>query len=313
MTAVLQGRPQGDGKPERDTDGPSTVGPQQTRAVERRWRPSVLSVLTSIVALAGLTVLLYSPAASWMAALNQSGIVSSYDDAVARADPDKAEQLRAAHEYNAALSSGVLLEPGSNVPTGDGTTTRPEYEYDRMLVAPNGIMARLRIPKIGVDLPVFHGTSDETLLRGAGHLQGTSLPVGGPDTHSVITAHRGLAEATMFTDLDRIGEGDRFTVSVFGEVLTYRVVSTRVVDPEDTAALRQEPGRDLVTLITCTPLGINSHRILVTGERVTPTPQRDLDAAQAPAETPFPWWLIAFVTGTAVIGVYVWRSGVRRT
>ncbi|GAA1789255.1 class C sortase [Leucobacter iarius] len=275
----------------------------------RRWRPSLLAWLTSAAALAGLALILYSPAASWISTVNQSAIVSRYDDAVAHADPDAAEQLRAAHRYNAALSSGVLLEPGSNVPTGNGTTSAPEYDYRKMLVTPNGIMARLQIPKISVDLPVYHGTSDETLLQGAGHLQGTSLPVGGTDTHAVITAHRGLAEATMFTRLDEIAVGDRFTVNVLGDVLSYRVVSTRVVSPEDTASLRQEPGRDLVTLITCTPLGINSHRILVTGERVLPTPKSATVAARASAEVPFPWWIAGLACGTGVIACYLWRTG----
>ena len=278
-------------------------------ARHRRWHPSLLTWLTSAAALAGLSLIVYSPAASWVSALNQSAIVSGYEQAVAHADPDKTLQLRAAQRYNSALSSGVLLEPGSNVPTGNGTTTAPEYDYAKMLVTPNGIMARLQIPKIGVDLPVYHGTSDETLLQGAGHLQGTSLPVGGPDTHAVITAHRGLAEATMFTRLDEVAVGDPFTINVLGDVLSYRVVSTRVVKPEDTASLRQEPGRDLVTLITCTPLGINSHRILVTGERVLPTPRNASAAAKAPAEVSFPWWIAAHAGGIIAIGGYLWRTG----
>ncbi|WP_459583204.1 class C sortase, partial [Aerococcus mictus] len=111
---------------------------------------------------------------------------------------------------------------------------------------------------IDVDLPVYHGTSDEVLNRAAGHLEGTSLPVGGPSTRAVITAHRGLANARMFTDLNKVNVGDTFTIEVFGDVLTYRVRDTKVVAPEDTDTLRVEEGKDLVTLVTCTPLGINS-------------------------------------------------------
>lgn len=281
-------------------------------AARRRWKPTVLTCLTVMTAVAGLTALVYPDAASWVSALNQSGVVENYDDSVAQAQPDEATQLAAARDYNQALSSGVLLAAGANVPQGNGTTTDPEYDYDKMLATSNGVMARLQIPKISVDLPIYHGTSDQTLMEGAGHLKGTSLPVGGEGTHAVITAHRGLAEAKMFTDLDQIVEGDRFSITVFGEVLTYRVVSTKVVAPEDTATLRAEPGRDLVTLITCTPLGINSHRILVTAERVYPTPKADVAAAKEPVRVPFPWWMIVYGGGLLAIGVYLWRMGYAR-
>jgi len=161
-----------------------------------------------------------------------------------------------------------------------------------------------------IDLPIYHGTDDETLLRGLGHLEGTSLPVGGQGQRTVVTGHRGLAEARMFTDLDKVQVGDTFTFEVFGEVLTYRVFDKKVVNPEETEALRSEPGRDLATLVTCTPLGINTHRILVTGERVYPTPQRDIDAAGAAPDIPgFPWWALGLLGGVSLIGLYIWRSG----
>ncbi|NYG07272.1 LPXTG-site transpeptidase (sortase) family protein [Phycicoccus badiiscoriae] len=160
---------------------------------------------------------------------------------------------------------------------------------------------------------MYHGTSDAILLKGAGHLEGTSLPVGGEGTLSVITGHRGLAEATMFTNLDRIHPGDTFVITTFGRVLSYRVFDTRVVEPSDTASLHPKAGRDLVTLITCTPLGINSHRILVTGERVMPTPTSAVEAANTgPALVPFPWWLVWYLVGLTLIGVYVWWGGLVR-
>ena len=171
-------------------------------------------------------------------------------------------------------------------------------------------MARLKVPAADIDLPIYHGTDDETLLRGLGHLEGTSLPVGGQGQRTVVTGHRGLAEARMFTDLDKVQVGDTFTFEVFGEVLTYRVFDKKVVNPEETEALRSEPGRDLATLVTCTPLGINTHRILVTGERVYPTPQRDIDAAGAAPDIPgFPWWALGLLGGVSLIGLYIWRSG----
>lgn len=264
----------------------------------------VLLVLILLAAAAGATVLVYSPAASWLSAYNQSLIVDGYRADVAAADPAPAAQLAEARRYNDALSSGALLGADVNIPTSDAAS-RLGFDYDALLHTATGVMSRIQIPTIGVDLPVYHGTDDATLLRGAGHLEGTSLPVGGPSTHSVITAHRGLADATMFTDLDRVVLGDRFTVTTFGEVLTYEVVEMTVVDPADTMSLHQEEGRDLVTLVTCTPLGINSHRILVTGERITPTPPDSILAARADSDAVgFPWWLIVYGGALIVIAVY---------
>ena len=141
-----------------------------------------------------------------------------------------------------------------------------------------------------------------------GHLEGTSLPVGGVGTRAVITGHRGLANATMFTNLDKVGEGDTFTIEVFGEVLTYRVAQTKVVEPEQTEELRADPDRDLVTLVTCTPLGINTHRILVTGERI-PTPDQDTAPGERPDVPRFPWWAVALGIGVVLDAIYVWRAG----
>ncbi|WP_372457104.1 class C sortase [Microbacterium allomyrinae] len=175
-----------------------------------------------------------------------------------------------------------------------------------------GLMARIKIPSIGVDLPISHGTSDATLAKGVGHLEGTALPVGGASTHSVLTGHRGLADAELFTNLDRVVVGDTFTIETFGEVLTYEVTETQVVSPDQTETLYPQRGVDLVTLVTCTPLGINTHRILVTGERILPTPVRDLDAAgQRPDIPGFPWWALGASGAVVVAGAYVWFSARR--
>ncbi|WP_082581526.1 class C sortase [Leifsonia sp. Root227] len=276
----------------------------------RRWRPSILLIATAVAAFAGATVLAYSPAASWISSYNQSLIVSHYTEDVRTTQPSAAEQLAEARAYNAALSSGALVKANSNIPTGNGTSSDQRFDYEKLLSTPNGTMARIQVPAIGVDLPIYHGTSDATLAKGAGHLEGTSLPVGGVNTHAVITAHRGLADATMFTDLDKVKTGDTFIITTFGKVLTYRVVDTRVVDPSDTTTLRQEAGRDLVTLITCTPLGINTQRILVTGQRVLPTPDKDAaTAAKPPVLVTFPWWLIFYLTAIALISIYLWWAG----
>ena len=277
----------------------------------RAWRLSVSALVTSIMALVGMGLLTYPTAASWVAQYNQSKVTADYSAQVDGARPDAKTQVEQAHAYNDALSAGAVLEANNHVPTGAGSSKDSSLQYANILKANNeGLMARLKIPSISLDLPVYHGTADDTLLKGLGHLEGTSLPVGGEGTRSVITGHRGLAEATMFTNLDKVKTGDSLIVEVFGEVLTYRVTSTKVVEPEETEALRVEEGKDLLTLVTCTPLGINTHRILLTGERIYPTPAKDLAAAGKRPDVPhFPWWAVGLVAGLIVIGLYLWRSG----
>ncbi|MDU0348889.1 class C sortase [Actinomyces sp. MRS3W] len=283
----------------------------QPDATPRKWRLQPLALLPAVLAIAGMLLFAYPTVAAWVTQYNQSKIITSYDADVDTANPEAAVQLAQAHAYNDALSSGAVLEANTNIPTGAGSGGDDALDYNSILDANGaGLMARLRIPAIDLDLPIYHGTSDETLLAGLGHLEGTSLPVGGVGTRSVITGHRGLADARMFTDLNRVEEGDKFIIEVFGEVLTYQVIDTKVVEPDETEALRAQEDRDLVTLVTCTPLGINTHRILVTGERIYPTPQEDLDAAgQAPTVPSFPWWALGLAAGFILVGVYVWRSG----
>ena len=277
----------------------------------RAWRLSISALVTSIMAVVGMGLLTYPTAASWVAQYNQSKVTADYSAQVDGARPDAKTQIAQAHAYNEALSAGAVLEANNHVPTGAGSSSDNSLSYASILKANDeGLMARLKIPSISLDLPVYHGTADDTLLKGLGHLEGTSLPVGGEGTRSVITGHRGLAEATMFTHLDKVKDGDSLIIEVFGEVLTYRVTSTKVVEPEETEALRTEAGKDLLTLVTCTPLGINTHRILLTGERIYPTPAKDVAAAGKRPEVPaFPWWAVALVAGLVVVGLYLWRSG----
>lgn len=273
----------------------------------------MLPFIAAMLAWVGMLIGLYPTVASWFSQYDQSRVVDTYSSEATspRLSPSVSEQLREANEYNTALSSGAQLEANHRLPTGEGSSTDSSLDYSSILkVDDTGVMGRIKIPSIDVDLPIYHGTSDEVLLKGIGHLEGTSLPVGGVGTHTVLTGHRGLASATMFTNLDKVGVGDTFTVEVLDQVLTYRVASTKVVDPDQTEALRPAEGKDLATLVTCTPLGINSQRILVTGERITPTPQKDLDAAgQAPDIPGFPWWTLLLAGGTVVAAVYVWRAG----
>lgn len=190
--------------------------------------------------------------------------------------------------------------------TGDNS----DY-LDQLDPVGNGVMGRIKIPKIEVDLPIFHTANDDVLRKGAGHMEETTLPVGGIPSHAAITAHRGLAESRLFTDLDQLGVGDRFTLEVAGEVLTYEVETTRIVAPTETEWLLVDSHRDLVTLITCDPLGINSERMLVTGHRLSPTPLEDLESAGQPSSQPsFPWWMM--VAGAGTIGKFVAVRWARR-
>lgn len=289
----------------------SSRAPAHRKTRSKAWRPGILTIFISVFAIVGLALALYPSTAAWLTSYNQSILIQKYSTDIESVNPAAATQLDEARAYNSLLTAGVELEADSHVPEGTGTLADARLVYEEILrVNSDGLMARIRIPSIDVDLPIYHGTSDETLLRGAGHLKGSHLPIGGKGTHSVITAHRGLANATMFTNLDRVKVGDTFTISVFGEVLTYRVRETKVVEPEDTKTLLAVPGKDLVTLVTCTPLGINTHRILVTGERVTPTPLKDIVATEAPPEIPgFPYWVAQLLGGLILICFYVWRSG----
>lgn len=294
---------------------PSGLGYDDERSEASRrapkWRPGFVTILIVIIALAGLGAGLYPMTSQWVSSYNQTRVITDYTTNLGSLDPSVERQLALAEKYNEALTSGALLEANSNVPQSDGQLAGDAPDYWELLRgSETGVMGRVKIDAIGVDLPIYHGTGEDALLRGAGHLQGSHLPIGGESRHSVVTAHRGLANSAMFTDLDKVKEGDTFTLEVLGEVFTYQVMQTKVVDPDDTDTIRPEVGRDLVTLVTCTPLGINTHRILVTGERITPTPKADLDAAGKVPEVPgFPWWAVWGALGLAVIAAYLVRSG----
>ncbi|RSX50986.1 sortase [Bifidobacterium goeldii] len=192
--------------------------------------------------------------------------------------PRAKEALVAARAYNKRLAKsgqpvlGEAIDPfsaheGASQAKGEDSAASKDKEYQSLLNADHEIMGAIRIPKISVDLPIWHGTSEEALASGAGHLYGTSLPVGGQSTHSVITGHRGLVSAMMFTRLDEMQVGDFFYIEVMGETLGYEVDRISVIEPDDTSQLRIVPGEDRITLMTCTPYGVNTQRLLVSGHR----------------------------------------------
>ena len=273
----------------------------------------MLPLLVALAVVTGAALLLYPAAAAWFSSVEQSREIDKLTEGINDLGAETLrEKLGEAREYNQSLSGGgAAVAANERLPLADEPGSDDEQQYLSMLRGDSeGLMARIRIASIGLDLPIYHGTSEAVLERGIGHLEGTALPVGGPSTHSVVTGHRGLATSELFTNLDKVTVGDAFTIEVFGETLAYRVTETLVVEPEDTETLLIQPGKDLITLVTCTPLGINSHRILVTGERVIPTPQADIDAAgDAPDVPGYPWWMVIAGGVIAGAGTYVWLSG----
>ncbi|MBX3116543.1 MAG: class C sortase [Cryobacterium sp.] len=280
-----------------------------------KFRVSWFSLGIATIFLIGAVVTMLPTIANWYSEIGQAKELNILNSEVRDLGAETLKkQIADAQLYNTTLTGGALLAAGERIPLSEATIDRAQHlQYDDLLRADSrGLMGRIKIPSINVDLPIFHGTSDEVLKQGAGHLEGTALPVGGAGTRSVISAHRGLASAVLFTHLDQVKVGDTFTIEVFGEVLTYKVISTEVVEPNDSKALYPVPDEDLVTLVTCTPLGINSHRILVTGERVEPTPKQDLANAGKPPTIPgFPWWMLILGGLVVLLGIYIWISGRR--
>jgi len=207
-------------------------------------------------------------------------------------DTDKTEltaQREAAQQYNAMLSGAVAIT--------EGGASAPPLAYVQQLTV-GGVMCYIDIPKINVYLPVQHGTGAETLEKSVGHVVGTSLPVGGESTHAVLSAHSGLASSKLFSDIDQLTEGDVFYIHVLGEVLAYEVDAIHTVLPTDTRLLQIEEGKDYVTLVTCTPFGINTHRLLVRGHRIPYIPEQ---ATTATAEKPVASsWTQHYLTGLGI-------------
>ena len=219
------------------------------------------TIILIIVFLVGLSLLLYPTFADWWNSVHQSRAVASYVEQVANIDEDQYQELwSAAWDYNCSLT-----ERSNNFVLTD----EQKVLYEQLLdVGGSGIMGYIEIPAIGVTLPIYHGTDEAVLQVAVGHLEWTSLPVGGESSHCVVSGHRGLPSAKLFTDLDQLAAGDVFIFRVLDEILTYEVDQILIVEPHETAPLMVEQGKDLCTMITCTPYGVNSHRLLVRGHRI---------------------------------------------
>ena len=225
-------------------------------------RPGLTTVLLSLMFLAGLSLLLYPTVSNLWNTVHHHTAINDYDSQVVKMEYAEYSRIREeARAYNQDMvDAGVSYQ----------LTPEQTIRYEQTLnVSGSGVMGYVEIPSINCKLPIYHGTNETVLQVALGHLEWTSLPVGGPGTHSAISGHRGLPSAELLTHIDRLQPGDVFYIHVLDEVLEYRVCDIFVVLPEDTSKLVPEEGKDYLTLVTCTPYGINSHRLLVRGERVT--------------------------------------------
>ena len=228
------------------------------------------TIILILIFLVGLSLLLYPSVSDYWNSFTQSRAIASYVEAVANMDGNEYDHLRQlAYDYNASLN-----QRGNNFTLSDDQRA----EYEQLLnVGGNGVMGYVEVPSIDVSLPIYHGTDEGVLQVAVGHLEWTSLPVGGEGSHCVISGHRGLPSAKLFTDLDEIVAGDTFLLRILDETLTYEVDQILIVLPHEISDLTIEPGKDYCTLVTCTPYGVNSHRMLVRGHRIeTVAPEKEI-------------------------------------
>ena len=217
----------------------------------------------------GLSVLLYPAISSYWNSKTQSEAIVDYEAMLAAYKPEDYTQIfEQADDYNNKLTELA-------VPLRDYKQLEEEY-WNALDISGTGMMGYLTVPKINQELPIYHGTSDTVLSTSAGHFQGTSLPVGGKSTHSVVSAHRGLPTAVLFTHLDRMEIGDVFYFTILHRTITYEVDQIHIVDPDDTSLIKIEDGKDYCTLLTCTPYGINTHRLLVRGHQIDASQKRNI-------------------------------------
>ena len=248
----------------------------------KRW------LLAAVCGVAALGFLLYPLVGELLSEKYHSDTETVYTVAIEGTDKTElTAQRQAAEQYNNMLSGATITEGGASA---------PPLAYVQQLTV-GGVMAYVDIPKINVYLPVQHGTDADTLERAVGHVVGTSLPVGGSSTHAVLSAHSGMASSKLFSDIDQLVAGDVFYIHVLGDTLAYKADAIHTVLPTDTSLLQIEDSKDYVTLVTCTPFGVNTHRLLVRGRRVLYTPEQETTAAEKPAASS---WMQHYLTGLGI-------------
>lgn len=274
-------------------------------------RKRTTTIWIIMIFLAGLSLLLYPFIANEWNTYRQERLISSYETVIADKEEageiDYGTERETAAAYNEELVPSVLPDSFAVAAAAD----EPDPEYMAALnIAGDGVMGSVEIPKIDISLPICHTTTEEVLEQAAGHLEGSSLPIGGESTHTVITAHRGLPSAALFTDLDRLEEGDHFLIHVLDETLCYEVDKILTVEPDETDALAVEEGEDLATLVTCTPYGVNTHRLMVRGHRVPyveeEVAEEKVPLSQISLHTSYLLWVIVGLTVTGLFILFLY-------
>lgn len=264
----------------------------------RKKKRILFDIIRIIILLVALSVLLYPTVSNYLYEKNSSRAVRRYDDTIEKMDEEKRQaMLREAREYNARLVGNTDIS-GDTFHTKEETTT----EYDELLnIDGSGIMGYIIIPRIDAELPVYHTTAEAVLQRGIGHFPSSSLPVGGDSSHAVLTGHRGLPSKKLFTDLDKVTEGDVFYIRVLEEMFAYRVDQILTVLPEETQALQIEEGKDYVTLVTCTPYAVNTHRLLLRGRRIPYEEAEETSPPEIDRGIKIPFEIQVLLTGLGIL------------
>ena len=239
--------------------------------MKKKLKEKLSFLIFVIMIILGIAIILYPVISNHLSKINYQEIIDNYDFKVAKQKNSYNEQLvNEARKYNSSLTSLNITDVFQN------QIGQSSSEYFSVLnVDNNGMMGYISIPKIDIKIPIYHGTSSDILQKGVGHLEGSSIPIGGENTHAVLSAHRGLPSSRLFTDLDQLKVGDTFYIHILDEVLAYRVNQVLVVEPSDIDFLQIVKGKDYVTLVTCTPYAINTHRLLVRGERIEYSAQEE--------------------------------------
>lgn len=281
---------------------------QQRKRLISNW-------VLQIFAMLGIGLLLYPEGADWVNSLSHNSEISGYAKQVENTDPAERQRiLDTAYAYNDELEPGPLTDPYISEEE-DAAVGSPLYKaYEEMLrVSGTDAIGTVNYPEVDIALPMYHGTSNEVISKGVGHMYGTSLPIGGPGTRSVLTAHSGLPHAKLFTGLHKAEVGDIFWISVLGEDHYYEVREIETILPNETKSLKIIDGEDWVTLFTCTPVGVNSHRLMVHAERIdAPTDSSDQVIGGDGITAGFPWWLVMFIGGSALVALILFMPSKKK-
>ena len=263
-------------------------------------KKNVVRIILIVGFCVGLIISLYPLISNIYSRRNQIQVINDYTEDIKEIDTKQiAKELELANAYNRKLNQTIVLTDPFDPSAID---MADDAYYDILNYTDDGVMAYINIPKIDVNLPIYHGTDSEQMLKGVGHLVGTSFPVGGVDTHAVLSAHSGLSTAELFTNLADLKKGDLFYIHVLDDVLAYEVDKINVVKPDETNDLKIVPGQDYVTLVTCTPYGINSHRLLVRGHRVEYDPDLEKqESKKANNDVWFKEYIKSIVSGIGII------------